>query len=104
MINRTAPSRRDLRSGHGVFAGGFEFDRITQKNQYAGVAMSTFVESRRPFGESSDWLQRSSALRKSPALGKERIEPSIDRSNNGCVDRNGQETTEPTRPASIAAT
>lgn len=56
---------------------GFEFDRITQKNQYAGVAMSTFVEAVDPSGNRVTGFSGQVRLREITSFGEGRIEPSI---------------------------
>jgi len=56
---------------------GFEFERITQKNQYAGVAMSTTLEAVDPSGNRVTGFTGQVRLREITSFGEGRIEPSI---------------------------
>jgi predicted RNA-binding protein with TRAM domain len=62
---------------------GFEFDRITQKNQYAGVDMATNLEAVDPSGNRVTGFNGQVRLREITSFGEGRIEPSIVTLTNG---------------------
>jgi hypothetical protein len=62
---------------------GFEFDRINQKNQYAGVAMDITVTAVDPVGDIVTGFNGDVQLRELTSFGPGRIEPSVVTLSNG---------------------
>ncbi len=62
---------------------GFEFNRITQKNQYAGQPMSIVVSAINPNGDVVTGFTGQVRLREITSFGEGRIEPSIVNVSNG---------------------
>jgi hypothetical protein len=62
---------------------GFEFSRITQKNQYAGQPMSITVKAVDPSGSQVTGFTGQARLREITSFGEGRIEPSIVNLSNG---------------------